>query len=106
MFALILNLSLMLSAGASPLPAQNELPRGQVIERVTCVQDPKQTYALYLPSNYSETRHWPILYAFDPAARGKVPVERYREAAERFGEQAGRLRSSRGRLPPHSKLRR
>jgi len=85
MFALIFNLSLMLSAGASPLPAQNELPRGQVIERVTCVQDPKQTYALYLPSNYSETRHWPILYAFDPAARGKVPVERYREAAERFG---------------------
>ncbi|MCD6517373.1 MAG: hypothetical protein J7L72_08155 [Candidatus Aminicenantes bacterium] len=29
-------------------------------------------------------KSWPILYAFDPSARGKVPVERFKEAAEKF----------------------
>ena len=61
------------------------LPKGQLIERVVCVNNPDQSYALYLPSNYSPDRKWPILYAFDPGARGKVPVERFKEAAEKYG---------------------
>ena len=68
----------------SPAP-QNDIPRGQIVEKVTCVQKPDQSYALYLPSNYDAKRKWPVLYAFDPAARGKLPVERFRDAAERFG---------------------
>lgn len=28
---------------------------------------------------------WPILYAFDPAAPGALPVERFREGAEKYG---------------------
>lgn len=62
-----------------------ELPKGQIVERVVCLNDPNQSYAQYLPSNYSPDRKWPVLYAFDPGARGKVPVERYREAAEKYG---------------------
>ncbi len=58
---------------------------GRIIERVACKTDPEQTYALYLPSNYSSTRKWPLLAAFDPAARGNFPVERFKEAAERYG---------------------
>jgi predicted esterase len=84
MFALLLTLSSLLWPRPSP-PAQSELPTGRVIESVACIHDSAQTYALYLPSNYNDARHWPILYALDPGARGKVPVERYREAAERFG---------------------
>jgi predicted esterase len=64
---------------------QTVIPLGQVVEKVVCTRDPNQTYALYLPSNYVSTRKWPILYALDPAARGKVPVERFKEAAEKFG---------------------
>jgi predicted esterase len=44
-----------------------------------------QSYALYLPSHYSEAKRWPIVYAFDPLARGNVPVEMMKEAAERYG---------------------
>jgi predicted esterase len=49
------------------------------------VSDPQESYALYLPSSYSATRPTPILYAFDPRARGRVPVERFQAAAERYG---------------------
>ena len=69
-----------LPAGQTP-----EIPKGQIVERLVCLSDPNQSYALYLPSNYSPDLKWPILYAFDPGARGKVPVERYREAAEKYG---------------------
>lgn len=75
-----------------------ELAKGQVIEKVVCgkehdsrpsndggAQVALQSYALYLPSKYTSTRTWPILYAFDPGARGKLPVERFKDAAEKYG---------------------
>ncbi len=46
---------------------------------------PAESYALFLPSNYSPQRAWPILYCFDPVARGRVPVELFRDAAEKHG---------------------
>ena len=30
-----------------------DLPRGQIVDGVKCASDAAQTYALYLPSNYS-----------------------------------------------------
>ena len=62
----------------------SEVPKGQIVEKVICLNDPNQSYALYLPSNYSPDRKWPILYAFDPRARGKVPLERFKDAAEQY----------------------
>jgi tetratricopeptide (TPR) repeat protein len=62
-----------------------DLPLGQIVERVTCRDDSAQSYALYLPSGYRPDRPWPILYAFDPAARGSVPVGLFSKAAERLG---------------------
>ena len=74
------------SASRSTSYAQTtEIPRGQIIGKLVCAGDPDQSYALYLPSNYSSERKWPILFAFDPGARGRVPVERFREAAEKYG---------------------
>lgn len=55
------------------------------ISRVTALADPSQSYALYLPSHYSPDRTWPIVYAFDPFARGKTAVEVYKDAAEKYG---------------------
>jgi predicted esterase len=72
------------TAGRPSTPAE-ELPRGRVVESVTTFKDPTQTYALYLPSNYTPARRWPTLYCFDPLARGAVPVKLFSEAAERFG---------------------
>jgi len=62
-----------------------ELLRGKVIESVACKADAQQTYALYLPSGYTPAKKWPMLYAFDPAARGKLPVTLFKDAAEEFG---------------------
>ena len=61
------------------------LSPGIVIPKVVCAGDPQQSYALYLPSKFSPDKRWPILYAFDPAARGQVAVETIRAAAEKYG---------------------
>ena len=62
-----------------------EIPKGQVLETVACVSDPTQTYALYVPTTFDPGRRWPVLFCFDPGARGKAPVERFRAAAEKYG---------------------
>src|SRR5438309_11991587 len=59
--------------------------KGTVVSRLACHDDPAQSYALYLPSKYSPDRRWPVLYAFDPFARGKTAVEVYKLAAEKYG---------------------
>ena len=59
--------------------------KGQLVGNVGCLEDPTQSYALYLPSHYSRDRDWPIIYAFDPFARGKTAVEVYKDAAEKYG---------------------
>ena len=81
-------LLLVLALLQATTPAQTEQVKvrvGAVIPRVTCSTDPTQNYALYLPSGFSTTRQWPILYVFDPFARGQAAAEVVRPAAERFG---------------------
>jgi predicted esterase len=76
----------LLAHSASPAITQTDsIPRGQIVERVEALNDSSQSYALYLPSNYTPNRKWPVLYAFDPGARGRVPVERFKEAGEKYG---------------------
>src|SRR3954469_24721422 len=87
---LVLVLAGALAGQSSPSPAPQAappppLPTGQIIERVPTRSDPAKSYALYLPSAYTPKRQWPIILAFDPGARGKVPVELFREAAEKDG---------------------
>ncbi|HEX5732571.1 MAG TPA: hypothetical protein VF131_07025 [Blastocatellia bacterium] len=62
-----------------------EFSAGQLIERVVCKADQSQSYALFLPSSYTPNRKWPIIYCFDPGARGSLPVERFKAAAEKYG---------------------
>lgn len=76
---------MLLSLGATSKATAQDFATGKVIEKVTCLKDASQSYALYLPSSYSTARRWPILYAFDPGARGALPVERFKEAAEKYG---------------------
>ncbi len=83
-------LAAALLAGGRGMPAaraQDEpaLRPGETNPAVVCRDDQTQTYAAFLPSAYSPDREWPILYCFDPAARGGRPVERFRRAAEQRG---------------------
>lgn len=87
-------------AGQAPLPSPQDLQPGRIIERVACRNAPNQSYALYLPSNYSPGKKWPLLAAFDPGARGNAPVEHFKEAAERHGYiVCGSNNSRNGPLP-------
>jgi dienelactone hydrolase len=74
---------------------------GEVVDRVPCLHDAAQTYALFLPSTYCDDRTWPILYAFDPQARGRVPVQLFRQAAEHLAFIVVASNNSRnGPMPP------
>lgn len=75
----------LVGAVASSTPAADDISPGVLVERVSVAAYPQESYALYLPSNYSPARPSPILYGFDPRARGRVPVERFQAAAERYG---------------------
>jgi hypothetical protein len=74
-----------LAAAPVSLPKPAELPRGTLVEKVTCAGQPDQAYALYLPSNYTPDRSWPILYAFDARAQGQRVAEIFQAAAEAHG---------------------
>lgn len=58
---------------------------GKIAENIRCDKNPEYGYALYLPSNYSPNKAWPLLLAFDPRARGINAVERFAPAAEKYG---------------------
>jgi dienelactone hydrolase len=62
-----------------------DLPAGRIIDVVKCDADPSQSYALYVPSNYSATRAWNVIFAMDPGARGRMPVAQFQIAAEKYG---------------------
>lgn len=81
--SLVLLLSSM--AHGALLKQQEEIVKGRIVEKVICKADAKQSYALYLPSSYTPEKRWAILYAFSPDAQGRIPVERFQEAAEKYG---------------------
>src|SRR6266545_1362234 len=81
----ITTLALLLFVTGASFARAQELPRGTIVDSVTCAGDSAQTYALYLPSNYSPERSWSVLMAFHPSARGRLMVEKYRAAAEQYG---------------------
>jgi poly(3-hydroxybutyrate) depolymerase len=51
--------------------------------RVTTTR--RKHYSLYLPSNFTTDRMWPIILAFDAGGRGRRGVERSQAGAERSG---------------------
>ena len=62
-----------------------DLPSPGQIANVTCASDAAQSYAVYLPSAYTPQKRWPIIYFFDPAGRGRRPLELYKDVAETYG---------------------
>lgn len=77
------------------------LEPGVIHARVTTLRDPSYGYALFLPASYTPDRKWPVLFAFDPMARGELPVELVRGMAERHGYiVAGSLDARNGPMAP------
>ncbi|MEQ8424318.1 MAG: hypothetical protein RIA63_06380, partial [Cyclobacteriaceae bacterium] len=42
-------------------------------------------YALYLPKDYNSEKKWPVILIFEPAARGKLPVQKFKQGADELG---------------------
>lgn len=83
-----LSLSLPLGGeGQASTPVQPHLrfPPGQLVERITSESNPRQQYALYVPSSYRPDQQWPVLILMDPRGRAMIPLSRVREVAERLG---------------------
>lgn len=90
-----------LAQAAPPAASATKITAGAVIPSVVCAEEPEQTYALYLPSYFTPDRAWPMILAFDPAARGSLPVEMMKDAAEKYGYiVAGSNNSRNGPFPP------
>ena len=75
---------LALASTARAASAQGLTP-GIIHDEIAAADDPSETYALYLPSDYSPDRPWNLLLGFHPGARGRAIVETYRAAGERYG---------------------
>ncbi len=67
------------------LLAAGDLPRGQIVDNVQCLADAEQSYALYLPSNYTPAKRWSVIVGLDAGGRGRNPVVQFQEAAEKYG---------------------
>ena len=61
------------------------LPLGVVIPRVVATKNPQQTYALYVPKAYSRGENWPVVFVFDPLARGELALRQFEHGAELDG---------------------
>ncbi len=55
------------------------------VDTVICDRDSSQQYVAYVPSGYSGEAQWPVLFAFDPHARGYLPVDSFKCEAEQHG---------------------
>ena len=80
----LMPLMTMKTLAATP-GAEQPFPRGEVTEHIACRTDPTQTYALYLPPDYSAERRWPVAILMDPRGHAMVPIDLFRQAAGRRG---------------------
>src|SRR5258708_20164812 len=71
--------------GCQQTEDSQSFPPGDLIPRVVALQNPQQSYALYVPTKYSRERCWPIVYVFDPLARGPLALSQFQHAAEIHG---------------------
>ena len=66
--------------------SQNEIfMKGSIIDSVFINDKSGESFALYLPAKYDSSINSPIVFIFDPAARGKTGIEPFIRAAEEYG---------------------
>src|SRR5258708_2137734 len=99
LFVLVMSLALLASGQEPPMSP------GVVHGSVPVAADPSNSYALYLPANYSAARRWPLLLVFDPFARGEVSVKLFHEAAEKYGFMVVSSHNSRNFSEPSTAIR-
>jgi hypothetical protein len=59
--------------------------KGVLVEKELCRADTNYSYAYYLPSYYDFMKRWPVIFIFEPGARGPLGIEVFKEMAEQRG---------------------
>ena len=67
------------------LLAVADLPAGQLVESVSAPPTLRNRMRCTCRPGFRPDRVWPVIFAFDPGGRGRIPVERYQAAAEKYG---------------------
>ncbi len=62
--------------------AQSSLSIGSIEPKIVLDASKNQTFALYLPREYNESKSYPVVFVFDNKARGASVVQRYTIASE------------------------
>lgn len=63
-----------------PTPA-----KGVITDSIRCADNSTQVYAIYLPTYYTASKKWPVIYFFDPHGVGNLPIKIYKDLAEKYG---------------------
>lgn len=74
-----------LISGSGLCETVGQLERGIILDKVNCLADGEQSYALYLPRRFTPEKKWPLLFAFDPGGRARIPLQLFQRAAEKYG---------------------
>jgi len=72
------------TSSADSIVVKEKFVSGKVIDNVACKNYPNNSFALYLPTSYSSEKKYPVIFAIDPQATGKLPVANYKELAEKY----------------------
>ena len=64
---------------------QSDFVVGELIDSVSVTNSKNESFALYLPKSYKKDVLSPIVFVFDPAARGRAGVSPFIEAVETHG---------------------
>lgn len=108
---LFLLLPLLMLAGACNNSQQKENKRkttasftvfqpGLVVSHVPCAADTAESYALYLPSDYTPNHVFPVVFFFDAHARGALVVKKYKNVAQKLGFILVASNNSKNDQPP------
>jgi len=88
LFLLLLPVIFLIANCTGSADKFNSLPGGDdlsIIKRVKTLSDTNQQYHLYLPSDYDQSKHYPLILAFDPHGDGLLPVKLVQKYAEKYG---------------------
>jgi hypothetical protein len=61
------------------------LRKGAAVDSLPISDSISESFAMYLPSNYSDDKNWPIVFVFDPQGRGINSARLFSQAANEQG---------------------
>lgn len=61
------------------------MKKGAVVDSIKVNDSISETFALFLPKDFSRDKAWPVVFVFDPEGRGRAAAQLFRQGAEEQG---------------------